>query len=664
MSKDAYEITPVTLETVEDFEVLVLTLPENELNDKLTYLTREKGKISRSFYEDFIISSCVANINQLLSYINQNLADSPDLLTIRAELMDKILVLNPGLAPENIVINKNFVLKVKETKRPRKDEKLLIDNSTWNTSYYEDLNSIQKTLDEKIGEKKSSAKKSLKRKATEATKDIDDLIFEEKQVWWRRIGQYVKIKQFKEEDAANILKKRFFHSPTSFNTFIVSVCVVDFEDLFLLLDNMGIPTRVAPPILMNELYELCKSVNEFLTYENAQDLADESTDSPKKAGDGKPYRTNAAGPMSQHGNKKNQKTFKDVPVEDLLSLSDNMKVFLIGQDEAIETLTDTIQIASVGLKDPARPVGSFLFAGRTGVGKTLATKILADELIKGRDNLITIDCSEYSSDHEYAKLIGAPSGYIGHEQGGVLTNAMMKNPFAVVVFDEVEKASSKVHELMLQILEEGRLTDGKGQKVSFKDTIIIMTSNVGAQEISSISKTIGFGEANVITEAKKNTALKEALKKKFKPEFLNRIDSIVNFRTLNKKDYMRIIDIELFKLNDNLRHSETSYKGLVLDFEKSVGSFIFKNGIDDEYGARPLKRCIEKEISKPLARKILKDDLSVDALVKVGFKRGKVNFDVEKLDAEVPFYLTEEGTVAEIESKDIVEIKDSSGSEE
>lgn len=648
MSKDSYEIYPVKLETVENFEVLVLTLPENELNDKLTYLTREKGKISRSFYEDFVIANCVGNINQLLSFINQNLAESPDLITIRSELMEKILELNPPLVPENLVINKNFVVKVKTTKKPRIDEKLLIENNNWNTSYYEDMNNLKQALTEKpeVGKDKAGAKKNLKKKVSDKTKDIEDLKFEEKQVWWRRIGQYVKIKRFREDDAVNILKKRYFHSPTSFNTFIVSVCVVDFEDLFLLLDNMGIPTRVAPPILMNELYELCKSINGFLTYENAQDLADETEDTPKKEGDGKPYRTTTAGPMNQYASNKKQKKFKDVPKEDLLKLADNMKVFLIGQDEAIDTLVDAIQRASVGLKDPIRPIGSFLFAGRTGVGKTLATKVLADELIKGRDNLVTIDCSEYSSDHEYAKLIGAPSGYIGHEQGGVLTNAMMKNPFAVVVFDEVEKASSKVHELMLQILEEGRLTDGKGQKVGFKDAIIIMTSNVGAGEIEAIGKTIGFGDANKITERKKDTALNEALKKKFKPEFMNRIDAVVNFRTLAKKDYMRIIDIELFKLNDNLKHNETDYKGLALEFNKSVGNYIYKQGINEEFGARPLKRCIETEIATPLARKILKEDLNIEAVIKVAFKRSKVVFEIKKKLEEVPFYLTEGGTQA------------------
>jgi len=320
---------------------------------------------------------------------------------------------------------------------------------------------------------------------------------------------------------------------------------------------------------------------------------------------------------------------------------DNMKVFLIGQDPAINILVDTIQRAKIGLKDPVKPIGSFLFAGRTGVGKTLATKVLADELIKNRDNLITIDCSEYSADHEYSKLIGSPAGYIGHEQGGNLTNAITKNPFSVIVFDEVEKASSKVHELMLQILEEGRLTDGKGQPASFKDAIIVMTSNVGASEIDSISKTIGFGDVNKITDNKKDAALTEALKKKFKPEFLNRIDSIVNFKTLIKKDYMRIIDIELYKLETNLKHNDTDYKDLVLEFDKSVKNFVYKNGIDEKYGARPLKRCIEREVSTPLSKKILKGNIVGNSVISMSVKRGKVVFVVSEKTEETPFYLSD-----------------------
>jgi len=640
MPKDSYEIHPVNLKEADNFEVLILTLPENEINDKLTYLTREKGKISRSFYEDFVIANCVANINQLLSYINQNLGNQPDLLKIRAELMEAILKYNSQLAPENLIINKNYVVKIKKFKRLKDGEKSIVENSSWDMSYYEDVNNNNKALSN-ISKDKEKDVENLKSKAKEKIKDIDELEYDIKQVWWKRIGQYVDVKKFNKNDAIHILKKRYFHSPTSFNTFIVSVCVIGFEDLFMLLDNMGIPSRVAPPILMNELYELCRSLNKFLTYNNAQEVSDDPKNMSNSDKDTKPNKATTAGLMHKYGNAKTKAKFKDVPKEDLLKLGDNMKISLIGQDPAVDILVDTIQRAKIGLKDPVKPIGSFLFAGRTGVGKTLATKILADELIKNRDNLITIDCSEYSADHEYSKLIGSPAGYIGHEQGGNLTNAISKNPFSVIVFDEVEKASNKVHELMLQILEEGRLTDGQGKAASFKDAIIIMTSNVGATEIDAIGKTIGFGDVGKLTDNKKDIALTEALKKKFKPEFLNRIDSIVNFKTLIKKDYMRIIDIELYKLETNLKNNDTDYKELSLEFDKTVKNFVYKHGIDEKYGARPLKRCIEREIATPLSRKILQEDIVDDSVILIAVKRGKITFEVSERVEEAPFYMSE-----------------------
>jgi len=644
MPKDSYEVHPVNLKEADNFEVLILTLPENEINDKLTYLTREKGKISRSFYEDFVIANCVANINQLLSYINQNLGNQPDLLKIREELMDNILKHNSQLAPENLIINKNYVVKVKKFKRLKDGEKSIIENNSWDISYYEDVDN-NKPLSN-ITKDKEKDIKNLKNKAKEKIKDIDELEYDVKQVWWKRIGQYVDIKKFKKNDAVHILKKRYFHSPTSFNTFIVSVCIIGFEDLFMLLDNMGIPSRVAPPILMNELYELCRSLNKFLTYSNAQEISDDPKNMSDSGKNTKSNKSTTAGLMHKYGETKSKTKFKDVPKEDLLRLGDNMKVSLIGQDPAIDVLVDTIQRAKIGLKDPVKPIGSFLFAGRTGVGKSLATKILADELIKNRDNLITIDCSEYSADHEYSKLIGSPHGYIGHEQGGNLTNAINKNPFSVIVFDEVEKASSKVHELMLQILEEGRLTDGQGKPASFKDAIIIMTSNVGATEIDAIGKTIGFGDVGKITNSKKDVALTEALKKKFKPEFLNRIDSIVNFKTLVKKDYMKIIDIELYKLETNLKNNDTDYKDLVLKFDKSVKKFVYKHGIDEKYGARPLKRCIEREVATPLSKKILHEDIGGDSEILIAVKRGKIVFEVSEKIEETPFYMSDGYQVA------------------
>jgi len=630
------------------FEVLILKIPVNEIEDKLAYLAKEKGQITKSYFEDFVIATSVANINQLLYHINQQMDNPPDLLKVREELMACIIGINEALDPNNLILNKNFVIKIKAGEL-EVGEKLLIDNKYWSVSYYEDINKLQETFEEEH-KKASEEDKNNKISAEDANKKIEDLDAAIVQKWWKRINKYIDVKKFNEKDGDIILRQRYFHNRTSFNAYIVSKCIIDFEELFSYLDSLGVPARVAPPILMNELYQLCRACNPFLTYDRAQELSDQSERQPEADGGHgmRGIRTADAGSMSQYMKKKSQKKFKDVPKKELLTLGDNMKVFLIGQDKAVNDLTEAIQRASVGLKDPYRPIGSFLFAGQTGIGKTFATKVLADELIKGRDNMITIDCSEYSSDHEYAKLIGAPAGYIGHDSGGILTNAILGNPFTVVVFDEVEKASSKVHELLLQILEEGRLTDGKGNTVSFKDAVIVLTSNVGVREVGDIGKTIGFGDVAKITDDKKDSAISRALKDKFKPEFLNRLDNIIYFKSLVKKDYMRIIDIELYKLNDNLKNNDTDYKDVELKFDDKIKEFIYKEGIDEQYGARPLKRTIEKVIATPLAQKLLSEDIT-NVNIYVGLNKKKVTFKVEEKIDDVPFYMsnqykeTEEG---------------------
>ena len=597
-----------------DFEILVLKIPEGELEDKLAYLAREKGIIPKSLYEDFVIATCIANINQLLSHIRQQMSSPPDLMKIRDEIMGEILKVNPPLTPNNLIINRNHVVKLKTGDTVGDGEKLLTDNKNWNLSYYD--------------EQQTSGGKDTKNELPTEMKNIEDLEFTIVKKWWKRINQYIEIKKFMEKDMEAILIQKFFHDRSSFQTFIVSLCVVNSEDLFTMLDAMGISNRVSPPILMHEVYDLCKIANPFLIFENAQELSDEELEDE----DSSTTRNNQTSMVGQAKRQKQRKKlkFKNVSKKDLLHLGNAMKVSLVGQDEAVDLIVDTIQRASVGLKDPIKPIGSFLFAGKTGCGKTLSAKVLADELIKDKKNLITIDCSEYSSDHEYSKLIGAPSGYIGYDQGGYLTNAVLESPFSIVVFDEIEKASSKVHELLLQIMDEGRLTDGKGKSVSFKNTVIIMTSNVGIKEINEVKGTIGFGDVSELTDVKQNRAIYKAIKSKFKPEFLNRIDSIVNFKPLTRKDYMRIIDIELYKLNDNLRHNATEYKKCELNFDTKVKGFIFKKGINEQYGARPLKRCIEREVSTPLAKRLLKDNITPDSRINVGITKGKISFNFEE----------------------------------
>lgn len=639
MSKNEYKVHNVYCDDI-DYEILILEIPETDLEDKLAYFAKDKGNIPKDYYDDYIVATCVANINQVLHKIDTDSvsgSDPIDLVELKTKIVSMVLDKNKGLNYDRVSINKNNVLKIK-----KKDEKLkncerwICNNKGWDL-LLEDIEDFEDGADNILEE--------FKEVTSKAHKDMEEVEFEIEDHFWKRLRKYISIKKFKEEDMPNMLKNRFFHNRVSFSTFVVSMCVTDFDELFQLLDNMGIPSRVAPPLLMHELYELCKKCNPFLTFENAQKYSTEPEDQVDECNNKKSCpKASAASEVGKYADKskKSKKTFKDVPKEDLLNLATNMKVSLIGQDEVITSITEAIQRASIGLKDPVKPIGSFLFAGSTGCGKTLTAKVLADELIKDRKNLITIDCSEYTADHEYSKLIGSPSGYIGYENGGILTNAVTKNPFSVIIFDEIEKASTKVFQLLLQILDEGRLTDNKGKAVQFKDTVIIMTSNIGVEEIKGIEKTIGFGDVGEITTNKKEKAIEGALKKKFKPEFINRLDEIIYFNDLNKEDYYRIIDIELYKLNDNLQANDTEYKNLTINFDKKLKKFIFHKGIDEEYGARPLKRAIEKFVSSPLAIKLLSGNMAADSVVAVSSNKTKAVFKIEAKVSDDPIYMDPE----------------------
>lgn len=646
MSTEEYKVHKVLIDEIE-FEALIMELPgdKNELEDALAYFAREKGNITKSLYEDFVLVTCVANIHQMVHHINKRQA--VDMSNVREQTIGYIFKYNPLLDPDNIIINKNFVLKIKAKEDMTEEDKPIKSNKFWDTPYYDEGLDKKNSFMDKVSNPQEVTKEELKetpKNNQNIVKSVDNLDYIVVEKWWNRIRTYISVKKFSEEDAISILSNKFFHNRSSFQTYIVSVCVVDANDLFTLLDTMGIPNHVAPPILMKEVYEFCNSVNPFLTFEKAQELAGTLVEEPDteedKCSKVPPNRMRSHVNQEKSKKKKLKRKFKDVPKEDLLRLSDAMKVFVIGQDHAIDNIVSSIQRASVGLKDPVKPIGSFLFAGRTGCGKTKTCKVLADELIRDRENLVTIDCSEYSSDHEYSKLIGSPAGYVGHEQGGILTNAIMENPFSIIVFDEVEKASTKVHELMLQILDEGRLTDNKGQHVSFKDTVVIMTSNIGVSEVENVKKTVGFGDVAKLTEERKIKSIDEAIKKKFKPEFINRIDSIVHFNSLTEKDYMRIIDIELEKLNENLRNNDTEYKGLSIEFDKKVRDVIFKDGINEDFGARPLKRCIEKTISDKLAETLLKKKVAPDSIVRVGVKDDEISFSFKRVKKDKEFNAT------------------------
>jgi len=291
----------------------------------------------------------------------------------------------------------------------------------------------------------------------------------------------------------------------------------------------------------------------------------------------------------------------------LRDLPNLIKGKVIGQDEAVSKVVKAIQRNRVGLKDPNKPIGSFIFLGQTGVGKTQLAKVLAKQLFDSPDALVRIDMSEYMEKFAISRLIGAPPGYVGYEEGGQLTEKIRRKPYAVVLLDEIEKAHPDVFNMLLQILDDGYITDSLGRKIDFRHTIIIMTSNIGSRQLKDFGQGVGFGTASKNDQADANakSVIQNALKKSFAPEFLNRIDDVIVFNALERKDIHAIIDIELEKLLARI-----SGLGYQLKLSDAAKDYIVDKGFDRQYGARPLKRAIQKYIEDALAEEIVNANLN------------------------------------------------------
>ena len=299
----------------------------------------------------------------------------------------------------------------------------------------------------------------------------------------------------------------------------------------------------------------------------------------------------------------------------LAALPDRIKGKVIGQDEAVKKITKAIQRNRAGLKDPNKPIGSFIFLGQTGVGKTQLAKVLAQELFDSENALIRIDMSEYMEKFAISRLVGAPPGYVGYEEGGQLTEKVRRKPYSIVLLDEIEKAHPDVFNMMLQVLDDGFLTDSLGRKIDFRNTIIIMTSNIGSRQLKDFGQGVGFGTAakSDQEDSHAKSVIENALKKTFAPEFLNRIDDVVVFNALSREHIHKIIDIELSKL-----YNRIDGLGYTLKLSESAKDYIADKGFDKKYGARPLKRAIQKYIEDSLAEEIINsklkegDSISID----------------------------------------------------
>ena len=309
----------------------------------------------------------------------------------------------------------------------------------------------------------------------------------------------------------------------------------------------------------------------------------------------------------------------------LLQMDEELKGTVIGQDDAIKKIAKAIRRNRAGLKDPNKPIGSFIFLGPTGVGKTYLAKVLAKYLFDSEDTLIRIDMSEYMEKFAVSRLVGAPPGYVGYEEGGQLTEKVRRKPYSIVLLDEIEKAHPDVFHLLLQVLDDGQLTDSLGRKVDFKNTIIIMTSNIGSRQLKDFGQGVGFG-----TQAKKDAkdeysrgVIENALKRSFAPEFLNRIDDVIIFNSLERNDIHRIIDVELKKL-----FSRINEMGYQLELTEKAHDFIAEKGWDEQYGARPLKRAIQKYVEDVLAEEIIRTKINIGEKI-------IIDYDDEKQDMVV-----------------------------
>jgi ATP-dependent Clp protease ATP-binding subunit ClpC len=290
----------------------------------------------------------------------------------------------------------------------------------------------------------------------------------------------------------------------------------------------------------------------------------------------------------------------------LRQLETNLKDSVVGQNEAVRKVARAIQRSRVGLKDPNRPIGTFLFVGPTGVGKTYLTKRLAMEMFGSEASLIRIDMSEYGEKHTVSRMMGAPPGYVGYEEGGQLTERVRRKPYSIVLLDEIEKAHPDVFNILLQVMDEGRLTDGNGTTIDFRNTIIIMTSNSGTRQIKDFGTGIGFQTAPSDEERKQQTRaiVEKALKKQFAPEFLNRLDDIIYFDQLSRQDIQKIAEIELKPLVRRI-----SEMGYTLEISKKTKDRIVAEGYDLQYGARPLRRAIQRLIEDPICEMLLANQI-------------------------------------------------------
>ena len=428
------------------------------------------------------------------------------------------------------------------------------------------------------------------------------------------IDEFIKVRVFTDEDVSELLHVKTVPNKKAYLQLVINSSIINYHDEILPLFKKF--NRVYKPEALEELlYQICVEVNPHMEIHQVA--------IPFEDQNGAMARLH----LIEEKKQKNSRELK----KKILEIERSLGTMIIGQDEAVRSVSKAIKKAAVGLKDPNKSIGVFLLVGPTGTGKTEMAKAVSKQLYGDVGKLVRVDCSEYALPHEYAKLIGAPPGYIGHNEGGFLTDSVKEKKSCVVLFDEIEKAHFKVHNLLLQLMDEGYLTDSKGCRVPFANSIIFLTSNIGVEDIERYRNRMGFDfkKRQRLDKLTAKEAIGLAMKRIFRPEFINRLDDTIVFNSLTHKDCVQIAANQLKEVASYLRTSKTT-----LEFTPRLEKFIGEEGYSYEFGAREVRRLIRTLIENPLSEQLLTGEFKTGTTLEADVRRQKVVFTEKKRKKE------------------------------
>lgn len=610
------------------FTIHVVKLPTESLNDKLAVLSDGTGKLTSVRYDQFLLNSCIISDEKIFKFFDSLGDNEEQILEAANQLRSIIIEENQLLDPMYLIFNNENLIKIYDIETDGEDVRRVIDNTDWTLPEFNDYDG---PTDSEIEEFFRNMPPMISIPGISDPNKLEVVV-------WGEADLLVVLVKYEKSDLPDIFKDKYvFPHKEAYMAYIVSKCVQDLSQLSKLLEQMDKTSALGgADKVIEKLYDLCIEHNKFLAWEEidlerVKRMVYRKHGGPKR---GTPSRLSdtKSGSSLDTEMEDTFKEFEDLTEEEVLSLNNRMKDWVIGQDEAIDAICESIELASCGMKELHSPIGVFMLTGESGVGKTWSARMLAQELCGNEHSIIRIDCSEYSQPHEVSKLIGAPSGYVGYDDGGYLTNALTKAPFSVILFDEIEKAHSKLHNILLQAMDEGRLTSNKGETVSFGQTVILMTSNLGVKEVSSINNRVGVGDVSKLTHEKRSRAINEALKNKFKPEFLNRIDGIITFNGLKRDHCMKIIRLAFKRVNEWLAD-----RNVEVVCSDDAAEYIYKEGFTPGFGARPLKRAMKKEVMIPISRAMLKEKKRDNCIITLLIENGNIEFNFEAKEPVVEF---------------------------